>query len=201
MLKSGVVVFISISVFLAAAHHAIATGKQVMLLQEKPTPEVLANMMFPKENKQPKFKLRGIRFTQPSETNSEQVPVAKQQAQNDIKDDTSGMAVGFNIQFAFNSATLLPESFDYLNTVGEMLLLQQTENAKLKIAGHADAAGEKQYNQRLSESRAQAVIVYLTEHFDIAPQRLSAIGYGESTPIPNTDPFDGINRRVEFHPL
>ena len=59
--------------------------------------------------------------------------------------------------------------------------------------------GAAQRNQILSEKRVQSIKQYLVQRFQIAPERLHAIGYGASRPIaPNTTPEGrSQNRRVE----
>ena len=77
----------------------------------------------------------------------------------------------------------------------------QAEGKAIRIGGHADASGPEDYNQRLSQARAASVRDYLENRHGIAPSRLQVVGYGESAPLPGTDPFAGVNRRVEFEPL
>lgn len=135
---------------------------------------------------------------------------------------TEGASVGFNINFALGSAALLPDSLPYLDAVGRMLREERPEVA-IEVAGHADASGADQINQQLSEQRALAhsdgdvreswinqqlseqralaVARYLYERWGISPERMRIVGYGESQPLPGTDPYDGVNRRVEFRPL
>ena len=70
---------------------------------------------------------------------------------------------------------------------------------KIEVAGHTDAHGSVEYNQRLSENRARAVVEYLVSH-GIDPHRLTFKGYGKSRPIDTntTDEGRSRNRRVEF---
>jgi len=65
------------------------------------------------------------------------------------------------------------------------------------IAGHTDAKGGVEFNQKLSERRAEAVSHYLVTQFGIAPARLSAKGYGKSQLLDPANPEDGVNRRVQ----
>jgi outer membrane protein OmpA-like peptidoglycan-associated protein len=89
----------------------------------------------------------------------------------------------------------------YLDSVGEMLSMQRMRDNRILIAGHADASGDPSFNRRLSEQRALAARDYLVARYGIGPDRLSVVGHGEPQPLPGTDPYDGINRRVEFQPL
>ena len=79
--------------------------------------------------------------------------------------------------------------------------MQEFPNATAVIEGHASKDSNRssaKYNQRLSEARANAVKSMLSNEFGIAPNRLSAVGYGFDRPIaPNTtDEGRALNRRV-----
>ncbi|WP_025743144.1 OmpA family protein [Aquimarina pacifica] len=79
-------------------------------------------------------------------------------------------------------------------------ILKEYATAKFTVEGHTDSAGSSASNQRLSDSRANAVKNYLTEN-GIDPFRLSAIGYGEDRPITSNKTRAGRsqNRRVEIN--
>jgi len=70
----------------------------------------------------------------------------------------------------------------------------------LEIAGHTDSQGREEMNQKLSQSRAQAVLVELQRR-RILTSSFVAKGYGESQPIAPNDTEDGreTNRRIEFN--
>ncbi|OGI67728.1 MAG: hypothetical protein A2W18_15330 [Candidatus Muproteobacteria bacterium RBG_16_60_9] len=70
----------------------------------------------------------------------------------------------------------------------------------LTVVGHTDNVGADQYNQRLSEQRAQAVTQYFSDK-GVIPQRLAADGKGESAPRASNATPDGrrLNRRVEVY--
>ena len=69
------------------------------------------------------------------------------------------------------------------------------------IEGHTSSQGDAEYNQKLSERRANEVIYILTREFAIDTNRLSAVGYGEPTLLDLTDTPEAhqINRRIEAH--
>lgn len=70
---------------------------------------------------------------------------------------------------------------------------------RLTIEGHTDVLGTPDYNRALSERRARAVRQYL-EAAGVAPQRLTAVGFGASRPVaPNDALGKALNRRVELH--
>jgi outer membrane protein OmpA-like peptidoglycan-associated protein len=108
-----------------------------------------------------------------------------------------------NIFFEFDKADLLPESKMELDRLVE--LLNRYPAMKIEISGHTDSKGNDEYNLKLSQARAQAVVDYLISK-GISKDRLQAKGYGETKPIaPNQNP-DGsdneegrqLNRRTEF---
>jgi outer membrane protein OmpA-like peptidoglycan-associated protein len=104
----------------------------------------------------------------------------------------------FLIGFAFDSTEILPESRPYLDRVGELLASGRAAGRQLKVVGHADAAGSDDYNQKLSEARAAAVRNYLMAWYGVPTEKLAAEGMGEREPRAGADPFDPVNRRVEF---
>jgi len=76
-------------------------------------------------------------------------------------------------------------------------------NPKLtgEVQGHTDSTASADYNQKLSEARARAVRDYFIRQ-GIAPERIRAIGFGETRPAAPNDTLEGraLNRRVELHP-
>lgn len=66
------------------------------------------------------------------------------------------------------------------------------------VVGHADASGNRAYNQRLSERRAIAVKRLLTRQFGLPPEKLITIGYGENQLANTVDPVARENRRVKI---
>lgn len=63
--------------------------------------------------------------------------------------------------------------------------------------GHTDAKGSADYNQKLSERRAEAVRQYLIAQFALDKSRLTAKGFGKTRLLDPTKPEDGVNRRVQ----
>ena len=66
------------------------------------------------------------------------------------------------------------------------------------IHGHTDDVGTVEYNQSLSERRAQAARRYFISHHGIDPSRLIARGHGKSQLLYPNDPTNELNRRVQF---
>src|SRR5690554_3197081 len=84
-----------------------------------------------------------------------------------------------NINYAFGSWELLPESETALDTLVALLTVNPT--ITIEIMSHTDHVGSDQFNFELSQKRAQSVVNFLIER-GINPQRLSARGYGETWP-------------------
>lgn len=101
-----------------------------------------------------------------------------------------------NVFFDSGKASLRPESHKELNELAEYMNLKKT--LSIEIAGHTDNAGVKETNQKLSESRANAVRDYLLKK-GIVPERVVAKGYGDTQPIADNSTENGKqkNRRTE----
>lgn len=84
-----------------------------------------------------------------------------------------------NIFYDFDKATLRPESATALDEL--VKLLNENPNVTIELSAHTDYKGSDQYNERLSQRRAESVVGYLIEH-GIAADRLTPKGYGESNP-------------------
>jgi len=85
-----------------------------------------------------------------------------------------------DVHFDFDKSTLKPEAQTILKRNVQML--KDNPKAKIRVAGYTSAAGTDAYNQALSERRAKAVQEYLVNEGVITPDRLSTIGYGETSP-------------------
>lgn len=84
-----------------------------------------------------------------------------------------------NIFYAFDKATLLPESKNALDSL--ILMLNENPNITIELSAHTDYRGAEAYNKKLSQKRAESVVKYLINH-GIAADRLTAVGYGEEKP-------------------
>jgi len=101
------------------------------------------------------------------------------------------------ITFATNKFAVLPESEKIL--MGALKTLQMHSDILVEISGHTDNVGSNSSNQRLSQRRADAVKAWLVSK-GIAPDRISAVGYGEESPrvANDTESNRRMNRRIEF---
>ncbi len=102
------------------------------------------------------------------------------------------------IHFEFNRSIIRSISYPILDDVVQLLKLNPQIH-RVQVEGHTDAVGGDAYNQRLSESRAKAVVAYLASK-GVPSDRLSAAGYGRSRPIADNSTAEGRakNRRTEF---
>jgi outer membrane protein OmpA-like peptidoglycan-associated protein len=98
--------------------------------------------------------------------------------------------------FAVNSAVLRPGADSELQRVARVL--RDYPETNIQIAGYTDSTGSEEYNQKLSERRAEAVRNALVG-MGVNASRLTVIGYGESRPIASNATESGRqqNRRVE----
>ncbi|MFZ1987011.1 MAG: OmpA family protein, partial [Desulfatitalea sp.] len=104
------------------------------------------------------------------------------------------------VQFETNKADLKVSAYPALDEVAATLNAQP--NLKVQIDGHTDSTGKRDYNQKLSQRRAESVMKYLNAK-GIATERMTATGYGPDLPIASNDKAQGRaeNRRVEFKPI
>ena len=84
-----------------------------------------------------------------------------------------------NIFYEFDRADLTPESTEALDKL--VVMMNENPTITIELSAHCDYRGNDDYNQRLSQRRAESVVRYLIQH-DIAADRLTAVGYGESRP-------------------
>jgi OOP family OmpA-OmpF porin len=112
------------------------------------------------------------------------------------------VAVGVSVNlrhvlFRQSSPELLPESYDELDKVVD--LLKENPTVEIELSGHTDDAGKASLNLKLSRDRVNRVKYYLVER-GIAASRVKGVGYGETKPIASNKTDEGrrMNRRVEF---
>ena len=84
-----------------------------------------------------------------------------------------------NIFYEYDKATLTAESTASLNEL--VKLLELNPNVTIELGSHCDFRGSDNYNQRLSQARAESVVEYLTAA-GVEKERLTAAGYGEESP-------------------
>lgn len=106
-----------------------------------------------------------------------------------------------SVNFATASADIEDESFGLLDDVAR-IILEHDDIRLIRVEGHTDSVGRAENNLRLSQSRAESVREYLIS-LGVEPERLEAIGYGQSQPIADNATAEGRaeNRRVVFNIL
>lgn len=118
-------------------------------------------------------------------------PALKREVRNLLKKAMQG------IQFETGKATIKKTSHPLLNQIANIFIENPTY--MVEIQGHTDNVGKPEFNQDLSEKRAQAVRTYLIQA-GVPEKQLVAHGYGDTMPIASNKTAKGrtLNRRVEF---
>lgn len=97
------------------------------------------------------------------------------------KDEPKVIILAFeDVNFDFDKSTLTPEAKRILKR--NIQLLKDNPKAQIRVAGYTSAAGTEEYNQKLSERRAESVEKYLIDEGIVDARRLSTIGYGQDDP-------------------
>ena len=112
-----------------------------------------------------------------------------------LTDEGWSLGLPERLLFDFNKADIKPEHGQKINRLAKQL--NKYDLHKLKIVGHTDDIGHPEYNQKLSEERAQSVAsIFVQQGFK--QNDLTAVGRGSSQPfVPNTsDENHASNRRV-----
>ena len=116
----------------------------------------------------------------------------------ETRESARGLIVNLSdVLFDTGSANLKPGAREKLAKVAGILLSHP--GLKLQVEGHTDSVGSADYNQRLSENRADSVRTYLVEQ-GIASNSVGTAGFGETMPVATNDTAAGRqqNRRVEL---
>lgn len=108
-----------------------------------------------------------------------------------------GKIIANGIRFDVNKATLKPESMGIINEIATMM--KEHPDISFSVEGHTDSDGDNDFNQTLSEQRAETVVNTLKD-MGIDGSRMTSKGWGESKPVDSNDTAEGKanNRRVEF---
>ena len=101
------------------------------------------------------------------------------------------------IQFDLDSAKLKPDSKPLLSSLVEAMKNDRLAAIKFKVEGHTDAQGSEQHNLKLSQSRAESVMAYLTSQ-GVDKERLTGEGKGFSELLLPEKPKAAENRRVKI---
>lgn len=110
----------------------------------------------------------------------------------------TGRVALYGIYFDFDQAEVKPESDPTLKEIAK--LISQDSNLKLYVVGHTDDVGDFNYNLKLSQARADAVVQTLVSNYGVDGNRLISHGVGPVSPVTSNKTEDGRakNRRVEL---
>lgn len=161
---------------------SLAQEVRVYRAAEAVDPSDVARILGTSEAGAPAIKMRSLHLLDASTT----TPAAK-----------APSALALPVQFGFDSAEILPSARRQLDALAEGIrMLPPTKS--VTIEGHTDAAGTAQYNEQLSQRRANSVKQYLVATHGISAARLQAVGLGQHGLLADLDPYAAENRRVQF---
>ena len=135
------------------------------------------------------------------------IQVAGQNVEGILNGLTSGKGVSRrlslpgNLTFAYDNADVSNEGRSELDKIAEALrkfLGRDIETALFTIEGHTDPLGTPEYNQRLSERRAESVRAWFVVNMNVNPDRVKTIGYGATRPAEGV-PLDGTIEQMQGH--
>lgn len=123
-----------------------------------------------------------------------------------VADDGEELTFGADVFFAFDEAVLTPTARETLDDLAGDIEERADASGAMQVVGHTDSVGEPDYNQTLSEQRAQAVADYLVGELGLGDVDLTVAGRGEAEPVAPNETADGEdnpegrarNRRVEL---
>jgi outer membrane protein OmpA-like peptidoglycan-associated protein len=103
------------------------------------------------------------------------------------------------IHFETGKSKIAKDSFTLLDEIAAVLV-ENPDIKQVEIAGHTDNVGNEDTNMKLSQARAEAVMMHLVKKGGVDPERLVAKGYGPTRPVQDNTTEEGraANRRVEF---
>ncbi len=104
-------------------------------------------------------------------------------------------AMPFSIQFAIDQYRVPGGERTKLKAIAD--IMKNDTTVTYTIAGFCDATGSEEYNQKLSEKRAESVKKELVNRYGVNEEQLSVVGYGKGKPF--GDAKYSINRRVSFY--
>jgi len=111
---------------------------------------------------------------------------------------TKRPTIDLDVNFDYDSAALTPKVEPQLNSLGRALAASELSGSIVMLGGHTDGKGGDQYNQGLSERRAETVKRFLVDHYHIPAENLVTAGYGKQGMKNPNDPFAAENRRVQI---
>jgi outer membrane protein OmpA-like peptidoglycan-associated protein len=138
----------------------------------------------------------GVAFVNGLKGRTRQIVVEERTELSKVVKEAALPALDLEVYFDFDSSVITTRAVPMLIKLGQALSNDQLKTSSFLVGGHTDTKGGADYNQRLSEARAGAVKAFLVGNFQINPQQLISVGYGEEDLKNPNDPEDAENRRV-----
>jgi outer membrane protein OmpA-like peptidoglycan-associated protein len=105
--------------------------------------------------------------------------------------------IDLEIQFDYNSADIAKTSMPSVRELGKALSDPALKGSTFVVAGHTDAIGGEEFNQGLSERRADTIKRYLVQNYGLGGGDLVTVGYGKTKLKDTANGADPVNRRVQ----
>lgn len=102
---------------------------------------------------------------------------------------TETVSIQMKVKILSNSSILSKENFSEIQKVTD--LMKKFDQTKVVVGGYSDDRGAAAYNKTLSQKRVDAVRETLINHFTLDAKRVSAMGYGEDSPIADNNTVAG----------
>ncbi len=127
-----------------------------------------------------------------------QAMAASQAADVERQGNILSVTVKSDFLFDVDSSVVKPGAYNEIDRLARVL--NQYPATRIRVEGYTDSTGTEEYNLKLSQRRAEAVKQLLISK-GVSPDRITAIGYGESKPrASNATPYGRqLNRRVEIY--
>jgi outer membrane protein OmpA-like peptidoglycan-associated protein len=172
----------------AIAAEPVSEGQILRALTPKSLTRNLSGTKTPQEIQRQTFinSVRGKTRSLSLDERAEVATIAKERPSIDLE-----------IYFDYNSAEIANKAVPDLMNLGRALTNPALQGGVFLLSGHTDAKGGPEYNQGLSERRAQSVKTFLMKNFRIAGENLVAAGYGKDQLKNPANPFAPENRRVQ----
>jgi outer membrane protein OmpA-like peptidoglycan-associated protein len=106
--------------------------------------------------------------------------------------------IDLEIYFDYNSAEITDKARPQLDALAGALKSPKIAGSVIVLAGHTDAMGGDEYNDKLSQRRAEAVKMYLVGRRDAKADDLSTVGFGKRHLKNTSAPYANENRRVQI---
>ena len=183
---------------------ALVMPASIAMAQQNPSSQDIVNAL------RPKALTRGLSISPADEAKKQQTEQfvdtlrnrATRSLSNSERQQIASVAetrprIDLEIRFDFNSANIAQSAIPDVNNLGKALSDPSLKNNTFVLAGHTDGVGGEEFNQDLSNRRADAVKSYLVDKFGVAPDHLVTTGYGKSQLKNKNNPSAPENRRVE----